>query len=295
MEDDRSESRDSCYFPGCRKDANCNCEICLASINATLDLMPFSVQKSSLTKLSAPKPNLRSPVSFNPSIMSTPRSSTRRILQSPSLRSTARLSLQEKAKERKKERGFGFKFLRLVLGVSMVLAAEFGLSWVVSGVLRPELTTDMVRDVGEKCWVVQDLNGKLRFLQKELQGFVHGKVSNCSYIHSVWEMNQDGLLLHSRCTLFKSTTEEVSIWGWPLQTAGLLATGLSPRSFTILAGRVTEWSNGKVGYSIRKANSSWTCTTDQTTYKDTRLYLRTIYNLHGEGVCDFKTANAMPY
>lgn len=46
--------------------------------------------------------------------------------------------------------------------------------------------------------------------------------------------------MNSRCTLYKSTTEEVSIWGWPLQTAGLLTAGFSSRSLTILSGRVTE-------------------------------------------------------
>ncbi|XP_048446197.1 uncharacterized protein LOC103965420 [Pyrus x bretschneideri] len=34
--------------------------------------------------------------------------------------------------------------------------------------------------------------------------------------------------------------------------------GFSSRSFTILSGRVTEWSDGKVGrYVIRKPNTSW--------------------------------------
>lgn len=48
------------------------------------------------------------------------------------------------------------------------------------------------------------------------------------------------MLLSSKCTMYKSATEAVSIWGWPLQTAGLLRTGFSQRSFTILSGRVTE-------------------------------------------------------
>lgn len=46
--------------------------------------------------------------------------------------------------------------------------------------------------------------------------------------------------MNSRCVLYKSATEEVSVWGWPLQTAGLLTTGFSSRSFSILSGRVTE-------------------------------------------------------
>jgi hypothetical protein len=35
----RAAAGDSCYYPGCRKDANCSCEMCLASIDATRDLV----------------------------------------------------------------------------------------------------------------------------------------------------------------------------------------------------------------------------------------------------------------
>ncbi|KAL5782636.1 hypothetical protein ACOSP7_007665 [Xanthoceras sorbifolium] len=263
MEENQSEGRDSCYYPGCRKDANCNCEICLASINATLDLMPFS----SLTKLSASRPNNnnveRTPISFDPSVVSTPRSSScqmKMMVESPALKSTARLTVKEEVVEkRKRDRGSGFwgVYFKLVLVLSFFLAVEFGFSLVVSGVLRPELSPQIVRSVGERSWMVQDLSRRLRFLQNELKSIVDGRVSNCSYSDSKWEISQDGLLLNSRCVLYKSTTEEVSIWGWPLQTAGLLTAGFSSRSFTILSGRVTEWSNGKIGFSIRKANNSW--------------------------------------
>ncbi|PON80045.1 ERG2/sigma1 receptor-like [Parasponia andersonii] len=257
------ETRDSCYYPGCRKDANCDCEMCLASINATLDLMPFSIQKSSLTKLStASRPNPKvevTPISFSSSIMSTPTSNaTTPIPMSPGLRSSARTNLKEK-KIRKRERkwGCGSDFLRLFGVLSLFFVAEFGFSWMVSGVLRPVFSPVTVRSVGEKSWAVRDLNGKVRFLQKSLQGLVDGKISNCSYANSRWEIGQDGLLLSSHCKLYQSSMEEIRIWGWPLQTAGLLTTGFSSRSFTVISGRVTEWSDGKVGYVIRKANSSW--------------------------------------
>ncbi|KAL6971555.1 hypothetical protein U1Q18_031233 [Sarracenia purpurea var. burkii] len=68
---------------------------------------------------------------------------------------------------------------------------------------------------------------------------------------------QDDLLLNSYCSLYKSATEEVRIWGWPLQSSGLLTAEFSSRSLIILSGRVTEWSDGKVNYSIRKANKTW--------------------------------------
>ncbi|KAK6255262.1 hypothetical protein QQP08_014769 [Theobroma cacao] len=259
MEDDRCETRDSCYYPGCRKDANCNCEICLASINATLDLMPVSIQKSSFTKLSASKPKVeRTPISFDASAISTPRSSSCRLVESPALKSTARLSLKEKKGKKKEEkRSFDGVFWKFLLGLSLVFGMEIAFSWVFYGVFSPALTRDIVRSIGERSMVLQNLNGKLRFLQNELNGFTSGKVSNCSNTDSMWEIDQGSLLLHSHCVLYKSAMEEVRIWGWPLQTAGLLTTAFSSRSFTILSGRVTEWSNGKVGFLARKANASW--------------------------------------
>ena len=42
-------------------------------------------------------------------------------------------------------------------------------------------------------------------------------------------------MLKSKCVLYKSVTEEVSIWGWPLKTSGF-----STSSITVLSGRVTE-------------------------------------------------------
>ncbi|XP_044500653.1 uncharacterized protein LOC123221802 [Mangifera indica] len=259
-EEYQTETPDSCYYPGCRKDANCSCEICLASINATLDLMPFSVQKSSLTELSASRLQhvQTTPISFDPTIASTPRSSSFTIMGSPALKSIARSNVKASEK-RRSEKCFGhLRFLlTLVLVLNVFLAIEIGSSWMVSGVFRPVLSPDILRSVGESSSVVPDFNGRLRFLQSELEGIVHGKVSNCSYNDSKWKINQDGLLLNSRCVLYKSATEEVSVWGWPLQTAGLLTTGFSSRSFSILSGRVTEWPNGQFGFSIRKANTSW--------------------------------------
>ncbi|XP_026434967.1 uncharacterized protein LOC113332657 isoform X3 [Papaver somniferum] len=195
------EDRDSCYFPGCRKDTNCDCEICLASINATLDLMPMSIQKSSLTKISASSLSKlrssveRTPISYNQSILSTPKqqgSSFQPILITPPLKSTAKSfpSLEKPIKK---------------------------------------------RNLGEA---------------------VPGKISSCRSKDSIWELNLEDSLVVSRCKLYESMAEEVSIWGWPLQTAGLLSTGFSSRSVTILSGRVTEWPNGKLGYSVRNSNSS---------------------------------------
>ncbi|XP_065863286.1 uncharacterized protein [Euphorbia lathyris] len=254
------EDRDSCYYPGCRKDANCNCEMCIASINATLDLMPQSIQKSSLTKLSSSRPIVeRTPVSFSASILSTPKSHRPPQLETPDLKSTARLDFRmKKEMKRKREQRHRRDCPRFVFGLILLVAVELGFSWGVSGVLRPMFSSDAVCEIGKKSSVLQDLSGKLRVLQNELKVFVaDGMVSNCSHMESLWQINQDGLLLNSRCVLYKSAMEEVSIWGWPLQTAGMLKTGFSSRSFTVLSGRLSEWSEGMIGFSNRKGNSTW--------------------------------------
>ncbi|KAL6971556.1 hypothetical protein U1Q18_031234 [Sarracenia purpurea var. burkii] len=185
-DDDRSENRDSCYFPKCRKDANCNCEMCLASINATLDLIP----KSSLTNFSASKRDPKSPVPYNSSVTSTPGSSTRRVPVSPPLNSTARTSFHDKMRRKKRDLGLGFMVTRLVLGLSLIFLAESGLSWVALGILRPEFSPDTVRNLSEKSWILQDVNEKLEFFQRELQSSTNGKVSNCSTNQSLWKINQ---------------------------------------------------------------------------------------------------------
>ncbi|CAM8932885.1 unnamed protein product [Rhodiola kirilowii] len=273
MEPDRSEpTKDSsCYFPGCRKDANCSCEICLASINATLDLMPLSIKKPNLNS----RPSPTTPISFDsPSVMSnsTPRISIigRRARESPPpspcWKSTARVGPKDAAAakallidEDDVRRNNRSKFGKLtILGfVMLIFGMELGLPWVVSKTLIPELSAEIVRDLGQRAFAVNDMNGKLRMLRSELQRSVHARVSNCSYNTPVWEINQDGLLLSSRCVLFKSATEQVTIWGWPLQTAGLLASRFSSRSFIVLSGRVTQWPDGNAGYLTMKARESW--------------------------------------
>ncbi|KAL1214351.1 hypothetical protein V5N11_014583 [Cardamine amara subsp. amara] len=208
-----SERRDSnCYFPDCRKDANCSCEICLDSLNATLDLMPLSVQKSSLTKLSYAS-NFKStvestPTSFDPTLVTTPVSVLRVVSSSP----------KKKKKQVKKS---------------------------------PTKTTK-----NEKRRMIFAVI--LRFLEDEFKGFVNnGKFSSCRGSDSKWQIKQSGPMLNSKCVLYKSAIEEVSIWGWPLQTAGLFNTGFSTCSITVLSGRVTEWTEGRFGFTIREANTSW--------------------------------------
>ncbi|VVA90083.1 unnamed protein product [Arabis nemorensis] len=130
---------------------------------------------------------------------------------------------------------------------------ELGFRWVRKGA---NFTEEIVRVSGERSH--GDLSVKLRFLEDELKGFVNnGELSSCVGSNSKWNFNQDGPMLNSKCVLYKSFIEEVSIWGWPLQTAGLFRTGFSSSSITVLSGRVTEWSEGKFGYTMREANTSW--------------------------------------
>ncbi|CAK8573704.1 unnamed protein product [Lathyrus sativus] len=260
-EQEQDSHENSCYYPGCKKNANCKCEFCIASINATLDLVP----NSSLTKFSSSKPNFNtySPITFDSSIFNTPRNGSSCIEppSTPVVKSSAksnhvqRMEMKSEGKKRAFSSGVGVLNVMMVLGV--LLFADVVLSRVVSVVYRPSLSPELVKRVGEKGYQIQDLNGKLRFLQKELGNVVRGKVSNCSFTGSSWEVSQDGLLLNSKCKLYKSAMEEVAIWGWPLQTAGMITTGMSSRTLTILSGRVTEWSGGQVSYLIRKANTSW--------------------------------------
>ncbi|EYU41475.1 hypothetical protein ABFS82_07G032700 [Erythranthe guttata] len=262
-ESNQSETRDSFYFPGCRKDANCSCEICIASMNATLDLMP----QSSLTKFSAARPGVRrSPIAFpSPADLSTPPKKSRYQIRrvdssSPPLDSTASAVLQEKlerGKKGEKESGLGFFAVRFLFGLILIFCVECGLSWVVSGVVKAKLSPDLVTELGGNSSEIEGLKGKFTFLKNELEVLVGKEVSNCTSVDSVWKITQDGLLLNSKCVLYKSTAEEVSIWGWPLQTVGLLTAEYSPRSFTVLSGKVTEWLSEEANYSIRAGNSSW--------------------------------------
>ncbi|KAM3268557.1 hypothetical protein P3S67_031498 [Capsicum chacoense] len=280
-----SNDNESDYFPEYRKDANC--KICMANFNAALDRIykkpryksepsEGTSEKKSTSVIEMPSlepikklPVARKlhfpeiPVSHSPSTtLSTPKSSSNRFASSsmsPLLNSTARVSFHAKVKRRKSAFRFGVLLMRLIFGLAVVFGLELGFSWTVSGFLKHRFLMEMVKNLSEKSWGLKDLEERLIFLKMELDGVINdGEIASCSPLHSTWKIDQDGLLLNSRCTLYKSNSEELSIWGWPLQTAGLLTAGFSARTYTILSGRLTEWSNGGIGYSIRKANSSWT-------------------------------------
>ncbi|KAK0580481.1 hypothetical protein LWI29_002435 [Acer saccharum] len=98
--------------------------------------------------------------------------------------------------------------------MSLIFVVEFGFSWVVCGVLKPELSPEIVRSVSERSWIVQDLSKRLRFLQNKLMSIVvDGRVSNCSFSDSKWEINQSATVELSTTVgllMMESTMVEVA-------------------------------------------------------------------------------------
>ncbi|KAJ0700317.1 putative ERG2/sigma1 receptor [Helianthus annuus] len=240
-----------CSTP-CLRDANCNCKICQASFNATLDLLPLSAQRPS--KPSPPE----TPLFFDPSTVSTPTShlEVSPPVKSPVVRTDLKLKLN-----RKKKTGFGYglmtvKCVLVVLCLNLIgNLLNLGFEFVSSRVMRTELSPEIVRKLGEKSLGFRDVKEQLGFLNSELQNVLGA--TDARFEIPNWEIVEDGLILRSRCQLYKSGMEEVSVWGWPLQTSGLVSTDFGSRSFTVLSGRVTEWLNGGSNGLIRTANTSW--------------------------------------
>lgn len=198
IESNPPETRENFYFPGCKKDANCNCEICIASMKATLDLVPQSAHRSTLTKLSVSKGTRlrRSPVPFaSPTDSSMPNSSyqIRPKTLSPPRKPSGILNFQEMEERKKKELKYEGFFMRLLFGFILVCVMEYGSSWVVSGVSKNQLWPELVTNMAENSWVREDLKGRFLFLKNELEGLVGKRVSSCSSADSVWKISQVNL------------------------------------------------------------------------------------------------------
>jgi hypothetical protein len=67
-------------------------------------------------------------------------------------------------------------------------------------------------------------------------------------------MQNDQQVFHWRCTVYKSVAEEVSVWGSPLRTSGLLPRALSARHLTLLSGEITEVSNSQEPAPLPRRN-----------------------------------------
>ncbi|XP_020590465.1 uncharacterized protein LOC110031557 [Phalaenopsis equestris] len=277
----RSEGRadSSSYFPGCRKETNCDCKICLASINATLDLIPTgsSITKiSSLGKRAATSVGKRVATSVGKRAATppprpvmepaTPPATPDHLIPTQSFSLTP--PIESTAKSRPHIRGIsgnkgGFCVLglwKLMVFAGILFFAAVELKFVMEG-FGPKLTMEMLEQfVEDSGCQAADLRARLRILELKVAEVVDGGVLNCSSLNTAWKMKQAGRqFFHFRCVVYDSMAEEVSVWGSPLRTSGLISTGFYSRSLALLSGKITEWSDGKLDAISRTGNgSSWT-------------------------------------
>ncbi|KAK1644124.1 hypothetical protein QYE76_061929 [Lolium multiflorum] len=259
------------YYPGCRKDANCACEICLASINATRDLLPpeaASARRCFAAAARDTRPGSR------PLFRARGGSEvTEPWTPPPQLRSTAKsrrpwqAAREGEAATPKKGGGSSSPpdwaiYALTVLGFLLLLWVDTGL--VPEAAARgfgPKLAPEAVARVGLEARLAPDgLGHKLRSVERGVGQLVGaGRIHNCSSKDSVWRLEQnDQHVFHWRCAVYKSAAEEVTVWGSPLRTSGLLPSTLSSRHITLLSGQITEWSDGKVWPTVRASNgTSW--------------------------------------
>ncbi|CAD6206626.1 unnamed protein product [Miscanthus lutarioriparius] len=271
----RAGAGDSCYYPGCRKDANCACEICLASIDATRDLVraPEAASARRFFAAAAASRDRRPALFFRdraPAGAGTGSDSTEPPW-TPPMRSTAK-SRRAPGREpapagARAARGGAWShdwplYAATVLGFLLLLWVDTGL--VPEAAARgfgPKLSPEAVAQVGADARLAPGgLEHKLRVLERRARQLVGGEgIANCSSRDSVWRFHQnDQQVFHWRCTMYKSVAEEVSVWGSPLRTSGLLPRALSARHLTLLSGEITEWSDGRVWPTVRASNgSSW--------------------------------------
>ncbi|CAN6322626.1 unnamed protein product [Urochloa humidicola] len=271
---------DSCYYPGCRKDANCACEICLASIDATRDLVRAPEAASARrffagaaaagggrrTALFCRDPGgagegseLSEPPPWTPPMRSTAKSR-----RAPRQEAAAVAGARGGGGERGAARGSHdwTLYAVTVLGFLLLLWVDTGL--VPEAAARgfgPKLSPEAVARVGAEARLAPGgLEHKLRVLERGVGHLVGGeRAANCSSQDAVWRLHQiDQHVFHWRCTVYKTVAEEVSVWGSPLRTSGLLPDALSSRHLTVLFGEITEWSDRRVWPTVRASNgSSW--------------------------------------
>lgn len=279
---DRSVSRES-YFPDCRKDAQCSCEMCVASFHATLDLRPSNNIFSSITNSSdSPSRNFMSPSPIprgkenqwpNSEISknrpSTPTRKEFRRAPTSALCSTGKyrsnifddetdeepITADKKNIDGNKKKGGSWRKLCIIFFLFLL---EFVVPWFLSGHFRPAFSADKVKGIALESMARRRLPDRLDFVARRMARVVPGQVFNCTGSDSTWKLEQDGLMVHSHCILYSSVVEEVALWGCPTQTAGVIGRGFVDRSFTIMSGRMIEWFEGKTDYVVRLEGDSWT-------------------------------------
>ncbi|OEL34740.1 hypothetical protein BAE44_0004238 [Dichanthelium oligosanthes] len=268
---------DNFYYPGCRKDANCACEMCLASIDATRDLVrapeAASARRFFAGAAAAAAAKDRRPPLFFRDRGARSESDLSEPPWTPPMRSTAksrRAVAQAAAAGAGGARGArGARgshdwalYAGTVVGFLLLLWVDTG--FVPEAAARgfgPKLSPEAVARVGAEARLAPGgLEHKLRVLERRVGHLVGGeRATNCSSHDSVWRLHQnDQHVFHWRCTVYKSVAEEVSVWGSPLRTSGLIPAALSVRHLTLLSGEITEWSDGRVWPTVRASNgSSW--------------------------------------
>lgn len=218
---DRSERRgsDISYFPGCRKDTNCHCDICLASIDATRDLIPSGGSiRTSVTKLSVSRPTPSPFVAGSPPT-SPETGSTVTPPSTPVIESRTRSRPAAKAVAKKEESwGLSCRAVRILVGLFLLWAADMGLSAVIMKDFSSKLTPEVVSRAGEECRVLgNDLKGILQLLQQRMGKLVGGRASNCSSVDSFWEMNPVFSHILESCFLLSTYTTPSFLDMNPLQ------------------------------------------------------------------------------
>jgi hypothetical protein len=197
---------DSCYYPGCRKDANCACDICLASIDAMRDLVRAPEAASARRFFAgAAASKGRRPALFcrdrgagaagEGSDLSVPP-------WTPPMRSTAK-SRRAPAKAAPVARGGGESGARGSHDWALYAATVLGfllLLWVDTGLVPeaaargfgPKLTPEAVARVGAETRLAPGgLEHKLRVLERRVGQLVGGeRAANCSSQDSVWRLDQ---------------------------------------------------------------------------------------------------------
>lgn len=192
---------DSCYYPGCRKDANCDCEMCLASIDATRDLVRAPEAASARRFFAGAARDRRRRSALFP--RDVPAGFVVTEPWTPPMRSTAKSrrapSARAAAAGDRGEKGGGVAhdwalYAATVLGFLILLWVDTGL--VPEATARgfgPKLSPEAVAGVGIEARLAPGgFVNKMRVLEGRL-GKVIGagdRVANCSSQDSEWRFHQ---------------------------------------------------------------------------------------------------------
>lgn len=201
----RAGAGDSCYYPGCRKDANCACEICLASIDATRDLVraPEAASARRFFAGAAAARDRRPALFFRDRAAGAgTRSDSTEPPWTPPMRSTAK-SRRAPGREpapagARATRGGGWSddwplYAATVLGFLLLLWVDTGL--VPEAAARgfgPKLSPEAAAQVGADARLAPGgLEHKLRVLERRVRQLIGSEgIANCSSRDSVWRFHQ---------------------------------------------------------------------------------------------------------